>query len=133
MIASGPVIPVFSRRLSMAADVASVQFSRTVERLYAGLRWACADAISISRLRLTPGGRRSLKTQQHAGGLDATSPPGSRVGRGLKRGAARRSGSVDMLGPVCSVAARAPRDPRVPTRSRGRLDRGTVMCSLERR
>ena len=28
----GPVIPVFSRRLSMAADVASVQFSRTVER-----------------------------------------------------------------------------------------------------
>jgi hypothetical protein len=26
------VIPVFSRRLSMAADVASVQFSRTVER-----------------------------------------------------------------------------------------------------
>jgi hypothetical protein len=28
-----PVIPVFSRRLSMAADVASVQFSRTVERL----------------------------------------------------------------------------------------------------
>jgi hypothetical protein len=27
------VIPVFSRRLSMAADVASVQFSRTVERL----------------------------------------------------------------------------------------------------
>src|SRR2546425_3320769 len=28
----GVVIPVFSRRLSMAADVASVQFSRTVER-----------------------------------------------------------------------------------------------------
>ena len=36
---------LFSRRLSMAADVASVQFSRTVERLYAGLRWACAEAI----------------------------------------------------------------------------------------
>src|SRR6516164_3465987 len=32
-IAPGPVIPVFSRRLSMAADVASVQFSRTAERL----------------------------------------------------------------------------------------------------
>jgi hypothetical protein len=29
---TGPVIPVFSRRLSMAADVASVQFSRTAER-----------------------------------------------------------------------------------------------------
>jgi hypothetical protein len=76
MIASGPVIPVFSRRLSMAADVASVQFSRTVERLYAGLRWACAEAISISPLRLTPGGRRSLKAQQHAGGFDAGPPPG---------------------------------------------------------
>jgi CRP-like cAMP-binding protein len=35
---TGPVIPVFSRRLSMAADVASVQFSRTVERRYAGYR-----------------------------------------------------------------------------------------------
>jgi len=46
MIASGPVIPVFSRPLiEWAADVASVQFSRTVERLYAGLRWACAEAI----------------------------------------------------------------------------------------
>ena len=31
-----PVIPVFSRRLSMAADVASVQFSRTAKRLDAG-------------------------------------------------------------------------------------------------
>ena len=31
-VVRGPVIPVFSRRLSMAADVASVQFSRTVER-----------------------------------------------------------------------------------------------------
>jgi len=77
MIASGPVIPVFSRPLiEWAADVASVQFSRTVERLYAGLRWACAEAISISPLRLTPGGRRSLKAQQHAGGLDAGPPPG---------------------------------------------------------
>jgi hypothetical protein len=92
MIASGPVIPVFSRRLSMAADVASVQFSRTVERLYAGLRWACAEAISISPLRLTPGGRRSLKAQQHAGGSDAGPPPGSRVGRGLTR--TRRASQV---------------------------------------
>jgi hypothetical protein len=31
-VTRGPVIPVFSRRLSMAADVASVQFSRTVKR-----------------------------------------------------------------------------------------------------
>ena len=31
-VTEGPVIPVFSRRLSMAADVASVQFSRTVEK-----------------------------------------------------------------------------------------------------
>jgi hypothetical protein len=49
MIASGPVIPVFSRRLSMAADVASVQFSRTVERLYAGLRWGmCGGDLYIA-------------------------------------------------------------------------------------
>src|ERR1700758_3493230 len=33
---SGQVIPVFSRRLSKAADVASVQFSRTAWRLIAG-------------------------------------------------------------------------------------------------
>jgi len=39
-VTQGSVIPVFSRRLSMTADVASVQFSRTVERRVtpAGLR-----------------------------------------------------------------------------------------------
>jgi ribosomal protein L18E len=42
----GPVIPVFSRRLSMAADVASVQFSRTVER------------------RITPAGSRVLRSRR---------------------------------------------------------------------
>jgi hypothetical protein len=87
--------------------VASVQFSRTVERLTP----ACAGLVRtrslLSRLRLTPGGRRSLKAQQHAGGLDAASAPSARVGRGSTKTAARQSGSVDMLGPVCSVAARA--------------------------
>jgi hypothetical protein len=42
----GPVIPVFSRRLSMAADVASVQFSRTVER------------------RITPAGLRAIRSRR---------------------------------------------------------------------
>jgi hypothetical protein len=38
----------------------------------------------------------------------------------------RRSGSVDVLGPVCSVTARAGRTRR-PCRSDGRVDRGTVV------
>ena len=45
-VVRGPVIPVFSRRLSMAADVASVQFSRTVER------------------RITPAGSRALRSRR---------------------------------------------------------------------
>jgi len=62
----GPVIPVFSRRLSMAADVASVQFSRTVERR---IRRPMVGSCGRAHLRVCPttGGRRSLKTQQHAG------------------------------------------------------------------
>jgi hypothetical protein len=65
MIASGPVIPVFSRRLSMAADVASVQFSRTVERLVRRPALGMCGGDLCIAVRLTPGGRRSLKTQQH--------------------------------------------------------------------
>src|SRR5579863_3739015 len=61
--------------------------------LYTGLRRACAEAISISPLRPTPGGRRSLKAQQHAGGLDAgllRAP--SRTGPDERRGAPVRFG-----------------------------------------
>jgi hypothetical protein len=50
----------------MAADVASVQFSRTVERR---ITPAVAGYVRARSLRDCPttGGRRSLKTQQHAG------------------------------------------------------------------
>jgi hypothetical protein len=92
MIASGPVIPVFSRRLSMAAECGFCAVFKDRGEAYTGLRWACAEAISISPLRLTPGGRRSLKAQQHAGGFDAGPPPSSRVGRGLAK--ARRASQV---------------------------------------
>jgi hypothetical protein len=46
-VLQGPVIPVFSRRLSMAADVASVQFSRTVERRVRRPVSRISDASSI--------------------------------------------------------------------------------------
>jgi len=52
----------------MAADVASVQFSRTVERRErrpVSARFAVAS--SSWRVLAGTGGRRSLKTQQHAG------------------------------------------------------------------
>ena len=50
----GPVIPVFQPpAYRWAADVASVQFSRTVERPYAAVRH-CER--SISQLRTTPAG-----------------------------------------------------------------------------
>jgi hypothetical protein len=118
-VGSGPVIPVFSRRLSMAADVASVQFSRTARRLNAGrpspAHWAHARA----------GGRRSLKTQQHAGRFvrrRSLRIP-SRQGGGASDGT--RPGSVDMLGPIRVVAA--------AHEARRPQDRGTAWCSLERR
>src|SRR6476660_4141226 len=61
-VGSGPVIPVFSRRLSMAADVASVQFSRTARRLMPadphdgalGAELEPADA-GLSKLNSMPG------------------------------------------------------------------------------
>jgi hypothetical protein len=75
MIASGPVIPVFDRPLIDGRSMWLLcSFQGPWRGLYAGLRWACAEAIFLSPLRLTPGGRRSLKAQQHAGGLNAASP-----------------------------------------------------------
>jgi hypothetical protein len=78
MIASGPVIPVFSRRLSMAADVASVQFSRTVERLYAGLPSICAGAISRSRLHRPRTGAGLSKLNSMPALFAACAPRGSK-------------------------------------------------------
>ena len=67
-VLQGPVIPVFSRRLSMAADVASVQFSRTVERRIS-VGWSpCARPLPFGDVcAQEPADGRSLKTQQHAG------------------------------------------------------------------
>jgi hypothetical protein len=64
-VEGGPVIPVCQPRLSSRLAVASVQFSRTVERLSrAGRqRSSCERAL---RPHIAGGGRRSLKTQQHA-------------------------------------------------------------------
>src|SRR2546421_6437376 len=56
-----PVIPVFQPPLIRAADVASVQFSRTVERLLIGR--ACLIAVARSGRPRQAGGCRSLKTQ----------------------------------------------------------------------
>jgi len=75
------VIPVFSRRLSMAADVASVQFSRTVERRNAG--WP--SLMAVTHFDVSPtrtGGRRSLKTQQHAGSVFAAHRRPTQVAKG---------------------------------------------------
>jgi hypothetical protein len=57
--------------------------------------------------------------------VECRSPPRSRVGRERDRRATHRSGSVDMLGPACSVTAQSGRT-RKSCRSSGRLDRGTV-------
>src|SRR6185312_1915224 len=57
-----PVIPVFSRRLSMAADVASVQFSRTVERLHAGRPRALRSRLVMTR----PRGERRTPVSQNS-------------------------------------------------------------------
>jgi hypothetical protein len=48
------VIPVFSRRLSMAADVASVQFSRTVERHLRRPAPRIFGRVSVTRPTRTP-------------------------------------------------------------------------------
>jgi hypothetical protein len=95
------VIPVFSRRLSMAADVASVQFSRTVERRVRRPASAhSADVPLQGRLATGTGGRRSLKTQQHAGIVAATDHGTPQVVRDRSGRAAIQPGSVDMLGPT---------------------------------
>ena len=100
-----PVIPVFSRRLSMAADVASVQFSRTVERRFRRLVGLNSGAARFGLALIPTGGRRSLKTQQHAGVCLCRGPRRPTVGR-VAMAEIGPVGSVDMLGPIRLVTAR---------------------------
>jgi hypothetical protein len=130
---------LFSRRLSMAADVASVQFSRTVERRITPADLAhCGHA--LWRVPRDSGGRRSLKTQQHAGVVCGRCLTSARSSAGFVLRTAIQPGSVDMLGPIRLVIAwpRGPDDRAglscVPLAGhRQSLDRGTARCSLERR
>jgi hypothetical protein len=63
----GPVIPVIGRRLSMAADLWLLcSFQGPWRGDNAGRSLALMEAI-FDRFTRAPGGRRSLKTQQHAG------------------------------------------------------------------
>jgi CRP-like cAMP-binding protein len=95
---------LFSRRLSMAADVASVQFSRTVERRITSADLAhCGHA--LWRVPRDSGGRRSLKTQQHAGVVCGRRPTSSRSSAEVESRTAIQPGSVDMLGPIRLVIA----------------------------
>ena len=58
----------------MAADVASVQFSRTVKRRYARRPRLLVATSYDTRTIAGTGERRSLKTQQHAGVVAACKP-----------------------------------------------------------
>jgi len=104
------VIPVFSRRLSMAADVASVQFSRTVERRItpAGLR-VCRSR-HARRVPRRPADAGLSKLNSMLGSFAATAGGSPQVVRESRQSTAIQPGSVDMLGPVCSDAA-MPRTP----------------------
>jgi hypothetical protein len=137
----GPVIPVISRRLSMAADL---WLLCSFQGPWRGMNAGRAPRVVWSRLQrrflADTGGRRSLKTQQHAGVDCGHLPTALASSNELARKAAIQPGSVDMLGPICSDIAGL-----VSTLVRGRvgdrmerslerpLDRGTARCSLERR
>ena len=109
----------FQPPLILAADVASVQFSRTVKRRYAG-RPARRYAERCDQ------GRRSLKTQQHAGPCAAASACRPQVAReGAPGGHPARLGRharPDRRMPSASVAS-----PRRAIALRALHDRGTVV------
>jgi hypothetical protein len=134
------VIPVISRRLSMAADLWLLcSFQGPWRGMNAG-RLRALTAAPRGRVLADTGGRRSLKTQQHAGIDCGHCPFALASSNELAPAAAIQPGSVDMLGPICSdiagLAVRAGhgagRRPRGAL-SRAILDRGTARCSLERR
>jgi len=95
----GPVIPVFSRRLSMAADVASVQFSRTVERRItpAGPRAFRSRPIDVSPRAPAGAGLSKLNSMLEVVVAAAMAAPSSKGG---VRYPAIQPGSVDVLGPI---------------------------------
>src|SRR5947209_5852968 len=100
---AGQVIPVFSRRLSMAADVASVQFSRTAERRSP----AGAPLRANARLLRSARGPADAGLSKLNSMLDRLCrrrrlAPSS---KGRPSAAGIQPGSVDMLGPASSDTA----------------------------
>jgi len=91
------------------------------------------DGHAFRHVLAVTGGRRSLKTQQHAGVDCGRCPLALASSNELAPAAAIQPGSVDMLGPIRLDIARLegwrPRE----LISRRALDRGTARCSLERR
>jgi hypothetical protein len=109
----------------MAADVASVQFSRTVER-HERRPVQRLDGHALGHGLAVAGGRRSLKTQQHAGIVCGPARSRSPSSEGASRAPAIQPGSVDMLGPIrLDIARLEGWRPRGPV-SRRILDRGTA-------
>ena len=58
------------------------------------------DGHAFRHVLAVTGGRRSLKTQQHAGVVATTAPRPPQVVRSALSPAAIQPGSVDMLGPI---------------------------------
>jgi hypothetical protein len=75
------VIPVFSRRLSMAADCGFCAVFKDREEACRRPGVAHCGRPRDGPFRASAGGRRSLKTQQHAGRFDASRLPPREVGR----------------------------------------------------
>jgi hypothetical protein len=105
-VVEGPVIPVISRRLSMAADL---WLLCSFQGPWRGMNAGRAPRLVWSHLRrrvlADTGGRRSLKTQQHAGVDCGRSPLALASSNELAPAATIQPGSVDMLGPICSGIA----------------------------
>jgi hypothetical protein len=92
-----PVIPVFSRRLSMAADVASVQFSRTVERrIRRPVLGTCGRAHCATAPPPADAGLSKLNSMLASLRTSFARTPSSQES---SRCTSIQPGSVDMLGP----------------------------------
>src|SRR5437588_7211654 len=100
---AGPVIPVFSRRLSLAADVASVQFSRTARgsRARPSTPWRGFTG----KLGPTLRSRRAPVSQNSTAcwRVDACAAVVARSRTTRQPAQARQPGPVDVLGPTARV------------------------------